>query len=338
MSGFVHSDDWRPTTSFDTLRLRAQLLARVREFFRERGYLEVETPLLSRDVVIDTHIDPLTSTVCGERRFLQTSPEFAMKRLLAAGSGPIFQVCKAFRDQEHGARHNPEFTMIEWYAPHSTYFDQMTVTEALVRELAASTGAVATPRLRIGPEKFDRISYIKAFREATNTEILNLNAEALMDLTRDHQLVIPESLDSDEASIDEWRNLLLAELVEPNLGLDRPAFLYDYPATQAALARLKPDGPRVAMRFELYIDGVEICNGYDELLDPAELRVRGAEQNRCRSTLGKPVMPEESRLLDAMDSGLPNCSGVALGFDRLLAVLLGKTSLHEVMPFPFERA
>lgn len=182
-------------------------------------------------------------------------------------------------------------------------------------------------------EPFERLRYDDAFERCTGLKVLNLSVTDLAKLAATYQVCVPEGLTTDDESRDEWLNLLLAELVEPRLGVDRPTFLYDYPASQAALAVVRPDDPPVAERFELYINGVELCNGYHELLDANELRSRNAEQNAKRASLGLRTLPEESRLLAAMEHGLPNSSGVALGFDRLLMVTLGKRTIGEVRAF-----
>ena len=318
----------------DTLRARAALLAELRAFFHARGFLEVETPLLSPDVVIDVHLEPFSTmwradprAARGEELFLQTSPEFSHKRLLAAGCGPIFEVFRAFRNGESGQRHNPEFTLVEWYRPGDDHHAQMTFTEALVRHLYR-----ATPR-QLAAAPFERLAYDDAFARYVGTPVLALDVPALAELAREYKISIPSGLGTKPGDRDDWLNLLLAELVEPHLGVERPTFLYDYPASQAALAIIREDDPPVAERFELYIQGVELCNGYHELRDAEELRRRNREQNRKRISLGLRELPVESRLLQAMESGLPGCAGVALGFDRLLMMLLGKASIGAVRAF-----
>lgn len=325
-------------TTLKTLRARAALLAALRRFFEKHGFLEVETPLLSPDVVVDAHLEPFSTlwrsdprSPGGEELFLQTSPEFSHKRLLAAGSGPIFEVFRAFRNGESGARHNPEFTLVEWYRPGDDHHAQMDFTERLVRELTASAGRT------IAAGSFERLSYDDAFERFAGRRVLMADVPALAGLAREHGVSTPSGLGVGFAERDEWLNLLLAELVEPKLGIEQPTFLYDYPASQAALAIIRDDRPPVAERFELYIDGVELCNGYHELRDAGELRRRNQEQNRKRAALGLRELPVESRLLEAMETGLPACAGVALGFDRLLMVLLEKRSIGEVRAFLTER-
>jgi lysyl-tRNA synthetase class 2 len=309
------------------LRLRAALLREVRRFFESRGYWEADTPILSADATVDAHLDPFELTIGGTKFFLQTSPEFAMKRLLAAGSGSIYQISRVFRDGELGARHNPEFTMIEWYRVGGDYQSLMTEVGELVSQIAG----VAAP---------ERITYQAAFERFAG---FDPHAEADSSL-RDRAVSLGMAVASCDSKSDlasgrdEWLNFLLAAVVEPNLGTDRPVFVYGYPATQAALARIDPGPPAVAQRFELYVQGVELCNGYQELLDPDELRERSIRQNAIRRSLGKRELPVDSRLLAAMRAGLPPCAGVALGFDRLLMIAAKSAELREVLPFFWDRA
>ena len=330
----THSnDDFHSTATLETLRERAELLHELRNFFREREYWEIETPLLSHDIVVDAHLEPFrVPSRQGESLFLQTSPEFAMKRLVAGGADAIFQICKAFREGEAGAYHNPEFTIVEWYQVGTTYRQQMTLVEDLVRRILArgraARGITANP--------FDRTTYDSAFERVFGSTVLDKSAGDLVRICTEHNVAIPTGLD--DSSRDELLNLMLAERLEAQLGRETPEFLFDYPDSQAALARVRSGSPSVAERFELYIDGTELCNGYQELTDATELRSRIQQQNTIRIHDGRQPLPASSRLLDAMDYGLPECSGVALGFDRLAMLALGKNTVAEVIPFPIDRA
>src|SRR5262245_48109105 len=331
--------DYLPMADLATLRLRARLLAAVRRFFDERGYFEVDTPLLSRDRVVDPHLEPFVCAAPSGTMYLQTSPEFAMKRLLVAGAEAIYQVGHVFRAGELGQRHNPEFTMVEWYRTGDSHVEQMQVVEDLVVEFfraAESEKGVKS----LGTPTCVAPSVLTTYGEAhllhTGADGLSLAPDQLAKLARARGVAVPESLATDDR--DGWLNLLLAELVEPHLGVERPEFVYNYPASQAALAVVRPGEPPVAERFELYIAGVEVCNGYHELTDPAELRRRIAVESERRAAASLPPLPVSNRLLAAMDAGLTPCAGVALGFDRLVMLAAGKSSVAEVISFSFDRA
>ncbi|HOC43936.1 MAG TPA: EF-P lysine aminoacylase EpmA [Thermoanaerobaculales bacterium] len=314
---------WRPTATLEALRVRADTLASIRRFFDERCVLEVETPLLSAAAVTDLH---LHSVACrlgeGDRgtRYLQTSPEYAMKRLLAAGSGPIYQICKVFRDGERGRRHNPEFTMLEWYRPgwdHHRLIDE--VDELLQAVLGGGPG--------------ERIRYADAFRRCASVDPHAASDDELRTRVAALDVSGVEELDR-----DDLLNVLLSHVVEPRLGRGRPTFLVDYPASQAALARVRPGPPPVAERFEVFIDGVELANGFHELTDPGEQRRRFECDLEGRRRRGLPEVPVDERLLAALSSGLPDCAGVALGVDRLVMLRLGARDIADVVAFPIERA
>lgn len=320
-----------PAASWPVLRRRAELLAGVRAFFAARGFLEVETPLLSHDIVVDRHLDPFATVLApdarrpdeGERLWLQTSPEAAMKRLLAAGGTALYQVTRSFRNGERGPLHNPEFTILEWYAAGQTYDEAMRFTSELCDELLAC-----------GPA--ERLSYAKAFGRWAGIDPHAADAEELQAAARRHGIAAPDSLSSDDR--DGWLNLLLVERIEPRLAeFSPPVILHDFPASQAALAQVSGDPP-VAERFELYYRGLELANGYHELLDAAVLGQRFRRANAERLQDGKPALPEENRLLAAMTHGLPDCCGVALGFDRLVMAAVGAKTIDEVLAFPIERA
>ncbi len=328
--------DFLPTASWDRLRARAALLKRTREFFDRRGFLEVETPVLSHDVVVDRHLDPLPVTLFADPReprqgptlWLQTSPEFGMKRLLAAGATAIYQITRAFRGGEVGRLHNPEFTMVEWYRVGDDY--------AAGRQLLAD---LATELLDRG--KPEQLTYREAFQRHAAIDPFAATIEDLVAAAAQHG-VLTDAQDQQRYAAagdrDALLDLLLTQAVEPHLGAARPTILYDYPASQSALAQVRSGDPPLAERFELYVDGVELANGYHELLDPAVLRERNQRNNTARAADGKYTLPADSRLLQAMEHGLPPCAGTALGFDRLVMVATGAKSLAEVLAFPVDRA
>ena len=318
--------NWQPTATMGTLRERARLIATVRAFFAARDIWEVETPVLGQGGSTDVHLVSLSSlarTDKGQRKlWLQTSPEFHMKRLLAADSGPIFQLAKSFRDGEVGARHNIEFTMLEWYRPGFTLAQLIEETTALVEHvLPQSPGPVVYYRYR---ELFHRHLEVDPFTTSLVTlrslaaERGNMSAQALAEEGRDTCL-----------------DLLMGMVIEPTLGQQELSVVVDYPASQAALARRHQDadGEWVASRFELYLNGIELANGYDELTDAEEQRQRFDADNAERRRLGLPEVDVDAHLLAALEQGLPASSGVALGLDRLIQLALGKARLEEVLAF-----
>jgi lysyl-tRNA synthetase class 2 len=314
-----------PSASLEVLATRAALLARVRAFLDSRGCLEVQTPALVRSPGVDAWLDAIPA---GDL-WLTTSPEYHMKRLLAAGSGPIYQLGKAWRAGERGRQHEPEFTMLEWYRPGLDGAGLMDETEALVRDAA---GALGGGSLRTGARAcpteapFARRSFAQAF-----TEIAGLDP-ATEDLRRMGRLLRSAGHKAPgDADREELVDLLLAFVVQPELGRERPEFITDWPADRAALARIQPDG--TAARFELYACGVELCNGYHELADPTEQRRRIDVENRRRQALDKPPYPVDEAFLAALDAGLPDCAGNALGFDRLLMLLCGLDDIGDVVAF-----
>lgn len=318
--------DWRPTAAHAALHRRAAMLARVRAFFAERGVLEVDTPILSAGAVSDPQIDSLSTRVRGIARplYLSTSPEFAMKRLLAAGSGDIYQLCKVFRDGERGRWHNPEFTLLEWYRVGFDDDALMTEVERLVGELLAPERPIQTAR---------RLTYADALRRYAGVDPYAASEHELELAAQRLGLSCETELDRD-AKLD----LLMGMVVGPQLGRDQPCFICDYPASQASLARLKPGLPRVAARFELYIDGIELANGFHELANPAEQRARFLQDLATRRARGAVEPRLDERLLAALEAGMPDCAGVALGFDRLAAIAIGATRLSEAMAFSIENA
>jgi len=326
----LDESDWRPGCSIAMLKTRAVLQQCIRDFFATQKYLEVDTPLLSHDIVVDAHLDPFVISVDGRPMFLQTSPEASMKRLLAAGSGSIFQITKSFRSAERGILHNPEFTMLEWYGVETTWRDQLRLTEQLIRSTVAAIGSNQTP---LPKQPFTVTTYQEAFERYLNIDVLSASMD---DLRACGTTCLSGSPLPDQQ--DDLLNLLLAEKIEPQLGAGLPEFLIDYPISQAALAEASTDDAQVARRFELYVNGVELCNGYQELTDADELRHREDIQQAQRRQRNSSELPGARRLLSAMDSGLPACSGVALGFDRLLMWLTGSSSLDECLPFSIARA
>jgi lysyl-tRNA synthetase class 2 len=316
---------WQPSASQAALKSRAQQLAFVRGFFAQRGVLEVETPILGQRGVTDPNLDGIQAQVSAGARtggWLQTSPEYHMKRLLAAGYGSVYQVSRVFRNGELGRRHNPEFSMLEWY--REGVDDGALMAE--VSDLVCGWLGCQPPEIIHYRGAMERWAGIDPF-EATDRELRCrceqwLEPEQLADLGRDGCL-----------------DLLMSFAVEPNLGRQRPIFITGYPASQASLARVsKLDGYEIAHRFELYIDGLELCNGYWELTDPQEQRRRFEADNQLRRGSGKPEMALDEAFLAALEKGLPECSGVALGLDRLLMIKLGVEDIGEVLAFPFDRA
>lgn len=300
---------WTPSASRETLKARAELYGSVRAFFHARGVLEVETPILSAHATVDRHIDSFTAGA----RWLHTSPEFAMKRLLAAGSGPIWQICKVFRIDEQGRHHNPEFTMLEWYRPG---FDHHRLMDE-VAELLLTVGTPAAP---------SRTTYRDAFLRHAGLDPFTAPLQALR-----ARHPVPGA-DGDR---DFWLDVLMSHVVGPQLGREGPEFLYDFPASQAALARVENG---VAQRFELFWQGIELANGFHELTDAAEQKVRFKADQKWRCEQGKPVPPYDKHLIAALEAGLPDCAGVALGLDRLLMLKLGLPELAATLAFAADRA
>ena len=318
---------WKPTASMEELQVRAALLAEVRHFFLERGVLEVETPLLCSSTATDPHLDSLMLHALDEARFLQTSPEFPMKRLLAAGSGPIYQICKAFRKGEQGRFHNPEFTLLEWYRPGFS-LDQLVAEIAdLVLALGHSLGFE-----RWGP--ILHTTYAACFQRVLGLDPHKATAEELAVIAKQTLGVA-----FDDMAREDWLDLLMSHCVEPAMpkGL---MFLLDFPVEQAALAEKGVDaqGRMVAKRAELYINGVEVANAYQELLDPREQRARFEADNEKRRVTNKSQLPMPEYLLGAMQAGIPKTAGVALGVDRLLMQLMKTERLEATLSFPWNKA
>lgn len=314
--------DWRPTATLAALEERARILRAIRRFFHRRGVLEVETPLLSEATVPDLHLDSFRCRHAGspETLYLQTSPEYAMKRLLAAGAGPIFQITKAFRDGEAGRRHNPEFTLLEWYRPGFDHHALMDEMDELLAEILAVPAA-------------DRLTYQGAFAAHVHIDPHRASPDELRQRALDLGLSDVPGLDR-----DGWLHLLFSHVVEPELGIGRPTFVFDFPASQAALSIVRPGDPPVAERFEVFVGGVELANGFHELTDAEEQRQRFEDDRARRAADGRHVPPLDTRFLDALETGLPPSAGVALGLDRLVMLALGATDIADVLAFPVDRA
>jgi lysyl-tRNA synthetase class 2 len=315
------SNDWRPSASLEALHRRATLLATARAFFREREVLEVETPLVCRCTTTEPSIASLPVTIGGREGWLQTSPEHAMKRLLAAGSGPIYQITRAFRDAERGRLHNPEFTILEWYRPGFDHHALMDEVEALLGRLLGAGGA-------------ERTTYAEAFLRHAGLDPHAADRALLEAACMDLGLAGPSARGLER---DALLDLLLARVVRPALGAGL-VFLTDFPASQAALARVRPGPPAVAERFEAFVNGIELANGYHELTDGAEQARRFEADRTRRRTAGLGDTPPDRRLLSALAHGLPPCAGVALGVDRLVMLAVGARDVAEVMAFASERA
>ncbi len=324
------ADDFLPTATIEMLRQRAEVVRSIRSFFDQRNFFEVETPTISHDIVVDRYLHPVgvtKSDLTGraddsdQRLWLQTSPEFGMKRLVAAGAVAIYQICKAYRRDEIGRIHNPEFTMLEWYRAGDDLVTGMDLLAELVETI------LDTP-------KTVRLSYREAFKKFADIDPFESSIESLQNTVRTASVKV----ELEGESRDDCLNVILSEVVEPNLGVNAPTIVYDWPASQAALAMVREEEHPVAERFEIYVNGVELANGYHELLEARELSRRNSINNQMRVKDGNQLLPEGSRLLDAMRKGIPQCAGVALGVDRLVMLALGAKSVSEVMAFTIDNA
>ncbi len=324
-------EDWGPSCSLEILHLRARVLSKIRSFFDEKGVLEVETPLLGNACGTDPSLAFFSSQFsfepCEKKLFLQTSPEFAMKRLLTAGSGSIFQICKAFRNGESGKLHNPEFTILEWYRVGFTL-------SMLMDEISELIQSLLDPYVKLGKEQ--RFSYREAFDIYTGIDPMNFSLNKFNRCAKDHNLPEAEAICGTDHST--WLDFLFSHLVQPNLGSNTLCMIYDYPACQASLAKLKAGDQQVAERVELFIGGVELGNGFNELNDAKEQNKRFDSEIDQRKLNGAPEVVKDQRFLDSLAAGLPDCSGIALGLDRLLLVIAEKKELKDVLAFPIARA
>ncbi len=304
------------------IQLRNQLYQTIREFFHTRDVLEVETPLLSHYGVTDLHIQNIEAVFHhgnqAERAFLQSSPEYAMKRLLAANSGDIFQITKAFRDGECGNKHNPEFSLLEWYRVGFTHFELMHEVSLLLQCIFNTAAA-------------ELISYQQLFQTYLHVDPLTTDKKTLFLLLQQHQIIV----DYQPLSHTDCLDLLLTHVIEPYLGQDKPVIIYHYPKEQAALAKING---AVAERFEAYYKGIELANGFHELTDAKEQLKRFEQDNQQRQAQNLAIKPIDSRLIDALKTGLPACAGVAIGIDRLLMLQANTKSIKDVMCFDWPNA
>jgi lysyl-tRNA synthetase class 2 len=323
--------DWQPTATLERLRVRASLLARVRAHFERTGALEVETPVLVRAPVTDVHLEALrvvddsSSGGAATAGYLHTSPEYGMKRLLCAGAPDVFQVCRVFRAGERGKRHNPEFTMVEWYRLGIDHHALMRDVEALIHSVLDGHRAYRAS---------EHVTYAEAFERALGVDPLRAPVEALVAALTRSGIDLPESMRARPAR-DDVLDLGMGTVVAASFPTDRLTFLRDFPASQAALARVHGE---VAARFEAFWGPLELANGFHELGATVEQRARFEADVARRRINGQPERTLDERFLAALASGLPSCAGVALGFDRLVMVATDARSIDEVVAFPYERA
>jgi elongation factor P--(R)-beta-lysine ligase len=335
------SETWRPTATVATLARRGEIIWTIRNFFHERHFIEVQPPVIGHDTVVDLNIEPIqiqarflacAAIEVGEVEdekisnsgdlYLQTSPEFSMKRLLAAGMKAIYNIGPVFRAGERGANHNPEFSMLEWYRVGDGFVAGIAFLDQLIQAVLPSPSAEIS-------------TYQNVFLKYAHCDPLVANVSELAQIAVNSKLGVGIDWSEDR---DTWLDLLFSELVQPKLGLTRPMIVTHYPATQSALALISSEDERTAERYELFVDGIELANGYHELLDADELLVRNQRVASQRLAANKPALPISSRLMAAMRSGIPACCGCALGLDRLIMVATGSNRIDQVMPFPIERA
>lgn len=318
MHDSIPSHGFAPSASLAALEKRNAILRNLRTFFYDRNFIEVETPLVDREIIPELHIEPPRLE---DGTYLQASPELHMKRLLAAGATAIFQVTRSFRAGERGQLHNPEFTIVEWYRTGDDITAGINLLDALTQTLLGTPPALHT-------------TYATAFERTLGISPHAASVADLAAVARKFDIAVPAGMNT--ADRDEWLNLLLATRVERELGRDRPEIVYDYPASQASLATIvrSPLGYSVAERFELYYRGIELANGFHELADASELRTRLTAVNAVRAADGRRELPMPERLLAEMKYGLPPSTGCALGFDRLVMLAIGAKSIDDVMAFP----
>ncbi|WP_150538213.1 elongation factor P--(R)-beta-lysine ligase [Actinobacillus vicugnae] len=318
--------EWKPTASIQNLIKRSKIMAEIRQFFKDRGVLEVETPALSEFSVTDVHLSTFStqflSPFASEAKtlHLMTSPEYHMKRLLAAGSGAIFQLCRVFRNEEAGKRHNPEFTMLEWYRPHFDMYRLINEVDDLLQQI-------------LDCEPAESYSYQFVFQTYVGLDPLSATRAQLIEKARKHGFPC-----EDDENRDTLLQFLFSEIVEPNIGKERPTAVYHFPSSQAALAQISSEDHRVAERFEVYYQGLELANGFHELSDAKEQMRRFEQDNVQRTQMNLPPQQLDTRFLAALKAGIPNCSGVALGVDRLMMIAMNAEKIEEVMAFSVESA
>ncbi|MDH5394701.1 MAG: EF-P lysine aminoacylase EpmA [Gammaproteobacteria bacterium] len=328
--------EWQPTASIETIKSRARLLAKLRAFFAEKDILEVQTPVLSHAGNTEPTIESFVtaqhenSAHTIQPSFLNTSPEFAMKRLLAAGCGSIYQTTPVFRQDEQGKKHNPEFTLLEWYHLDFDHHALMGEVNAFIRFVAEDFITLERSQFFSYQDAMVTFAGVDPFT-ASVAELSTASVKAGIDV------VGLDNIDNDHTR-DNWLDLLMSQVVEKNLPLNCPVFIYDYPVSQAALAKIRAGSPSVAERFELYINGIELANGFHELSDADEQAERFHQDQLKRKHSGQVGIPADYHLIAALKHGMPDCAGVAVGLDRLLMVLTGAEHINEVLTFPFDRA
>ncbi|MDH5516797.1 MAG: EF-P lysine aminoacylase EpmA [Gammaproteobacteria bacterium] len=323
-------DSWHAVADLESMTHRARMLQSIRAFFAAAEVLEVETPALSAAAVTDLQIESFSTRMGQQSLYLQTSPEYPMKRLLASGFPSIYQICKVYRREEQGPHHNPEFSLLEWYRLGFDYRQLMVEVVSLLQQLSQRFSNSATAEMTAV-----ELSYQQAFLQTIGLDPLNTTVEQCRQLCQQQQIEIPQGMSTHQ--LDEWLDWLLTQAVAPAFEKDRFTLLYDYPASQCALAKISDDGLR-AQRFEVFYGELELANGFTELTDAAEQRRRFEADNQQRQQAGLSAMPIDQRFLAALQAGLPESAGVAIGLDRLQMVLCDKASISEVLAFPFSRA
>lgn len=320
---------WQSSLSWQNAKARAEIINNIRTFFDNRNVIEVETPILSRGTVTDVHLEPFITRYnflddskgdCASPFYLQTSPEFFMKRLLASGYGCIYQICKSFRHEEFGRHHNPEFTMLEWYRIGFDHFDLMVEVSELLVEVLNCKPCI-------------KMSYQEAFIKLVDIDPLETSKEQLINLIKECGK-FSNWLET-EADIDILLQFIFSEIIEPDIGNDAPCFIYNFPSSQASLAKISNQDPRVADRFECYYLGLEIVNGFHELTEVTQHVARFTCDNENRLRKGLTCRPVDKNLIDALTSGIPDCAGVALGIDRLVMLALKQDHISKVLSYGF---